>query len=64
MPYDICEETQPGDKTLDFIENAMASRGITQQMIDEKRALPQLQMYNDLQTCVRQVRTQINNSSR
>lgn len=53
MPYDICEETQTGDRTLDFIENAMASRGITQQMIDDQRALPQIEMLRDLQAAVR-----------
>ena len=53
MPYDICEETQTGDRTLDFIENAMASRGITQQMIDDQRALPQIEMLQDLQRAVK-----------
>ena len=54
MPYDICEETGPGDQTLVFIENAMASRNITQQMIDDQRALPQIQMLKDLQMSVKQ----------
>lgn len=34
MPYDLCEN----EPTLDYIEQQMASRGITQQEIDDTRA--------------------------
>ncbi|EUB62591.1 Protein phosphatase 1 regulatory inhibitor subunit [Echinococcus granulosus] len=40
MPYDICED----DATLDLIESEMASRGITQEDIDEKRRVPEREM--------------------
>ncbi|KAL5107588.1 Protein phosphatase 1 regulatory inhibitor subunit 16B [Taenia crassiceps] len=40
MPYDICED----DTTLDLIESEMASRGITQEDIDEKRRVPEREM--------------------
>ncbi|VDD78628.1 unnamed protein product, partial [Mesocestoides corti] len=40
MPYDICED----DSTLDLIESGMASRGITQEDIDEKRRVPEREM--------------------
>ena len=44
MPYDICED----DATLDFIESEMAKRGITQEIIDETRAVTENQMLKDL----------------
>lgn len=45
MPYDICED----EATLDYIENEMARRGVTQQLIDETRAHTEMQMLTDLQ---------------
>lgn len=45
MPYDLCEDEQ----TLDYLETAMANRGITQDSIEEARAVPELCMLNDLQ---------------
>jgi len=44
MPYDICED----DTTLDYIEGEMAKRGITQEMIDETRAVTENMMLRDL----------------
>ena len=44
MPYDICED----DETLDYIESEMAKRGITQEIIDETRAVTENQMLSDL----------------
>lgn len=44
MPYDICED----ESTLDYIESEMAKKGITQEMIDETRAIPEKQMLSDL----------------
>ncbi|KAG3273346.1 protein phosphatase 1 regulatory subunit 16A isoform X4 [Ictidomys tridecemlineatus] len=46
MPYDLCEDEQ----TLDCLETAMANRGITQDSIEEARAVPELLMLNDLQS--------------
>lgn len=40
MPYDICEH----EETLDYIEQQMAQRGITQQQIDETRAKTEVEM--------------------
>lgn len=48
MPYDICED----EATLDYIENEMARRGVTQQLIDETRAHTEMQMLIDLQQLV------------
>lgn len=48
MPYDICDD----DSTLDFIENEMAKKGITQEMIDHKRAATEIQMLRDLRDLV------------
>lgn len=45
MPYDICED----EATLDYIENEMARRGVTQQLIDETRAHTETRMLADLQ---------------
>lgn len=45
MPYDICED----EATLDHIESEMASRGVTQQLIDETRALTEMRMLADMQ---------------
>lgn len=50
MPYDICDD----EATLDFIEAEMDRMGITQEMIDKKRAEPEYQMLNDLENLVRQ----------
>ncbi|KFM77210.1 Protein phosphatase 1 regulatory subunit 16A, partial [Stegodyphus mimosarum] len=44
MPYDICED----EATLDYIESEMAKKGITQEMIDETRAISEKQMLSDL----------------
>ncbi|KAG8176836.1 hypothetical protein JTE90_001975 [Oedothorax gibbosus] len=44
MPYDICDD----DATLDYIENEMAKKGITQEMIDNTRAATEIQMLKDL----------------
>ncbi|XP_030636649.1 protein phosphatase 1 regulatory inhibitor subunit 16B [Chanos chanos] len=49
MPYDLCED----DPTLDIIENAMASRGITQEMINETRASVEHRMIEDIQNILR-----------
>ncbi|XP_052456414.1 protein phosphatase 1 regulatory inhibitor subunit 16B [Carassius gibelio] len=45
MPYDLCED----DPTLDIIETAMANRGITQEMINETRAVVERRMVGDIQ---------------
>ena len=45
MPYDICDE----ESTLDFIESEMAKRGVTQELIEEIRALPETKMLQDMQ---------------
>ncbi len=45
MPYDICDE----ESTLDFIESEMAKRGVTQELIEEIRALPETKMLEDMQ---------------
>ena len=34
MPYDLCED----DTTLSYIENEMARRGVTQELIDDTRS--------------------------
>lgn len=44
MPYDICED----EATLDFVENEMAKRGITQEQIDETRLVTERHMLEDL----------------
>ena len=44
MPYDICEH----EETLDYIEQQMASRGISQQQIDETRAQTEMEMLDFL----------------
>nr|KAF6405487.1 protein phosphatase 1 regulatory subunit 16A [Rousettus aegyptiacus] len=49
MPYDLCEDEQ----TLDCLETAMASRGITQDSIEGARALPELHMIEDIQSLLR-----------
>lgn len=46
MPYDLCEDEQ----TLDFLETAMANRGITQDSIEAARALPERHMLEDFQS--------------
>ena len=45
MPYDICDE----EATLDYIESEMAKRGVTQELIEEIRALPETKMLEDMQ---------------
>ncbi|BHF69470.1 hypothetical protein SprV_0301251500 [Sparganum proliferum] len=49
MPYDICED----DTTLDLIESEMASRGITQEDIDEKRRVPEREMMSAMETLIK-----------
>lgn len=44
MPYDICED----ETTLSFIENEMAKRGVTQELIDSTRAETENLMLADL----------------
>lgn len=44
MPYDICED----ETTLSFIENEMAKRGVTQDLIDETRGRTENKMLADL----------------
>lgn len=44
MAYDICED----EAALEHIESEMARRGVTQQLIDETRALTETQMLSDL----------------
>jgi len=44
MPYDICDD----EGTLDFIESEMAKRGVTQELIEEIRALPETRMLEDM----------------
>ena len=48
MPYDLCED----DTTLSYIENEMAKRGVTQELIDETRAETERRMLRDLQVCL------------
>merc|ERR1712165_680330 len=45
MPYDLCED----DTTLSYIENEMARRGVTQELIDDTRSQTERQMLNDSQ---------------
>lgn len=45
MPYDLCED----ETTLSYIENEMARRGVTQELIDDTRSQTERQMLNDLQ---------------
>ncbi|CAN0160318.1 unnamed protein product [Lampetra planeri] len=49
MPYDICED----EVTLDYIETAMASKGITQETINSKRCATELSMIHDIQAVSR-----------
>jgi protein phosphatase 1 regulatory subunit 16A len=44
MPYDLCDV----ETTLDVIESEMAQRGITQELIEEKRGEPERQMLADM----------------
>jgi protein phosphatase 1 regulatory subunit 16A len=44
MPYDICED----ETTLSFIENEMAKRGVTQELIDTTRAETEMRMLQDM----------------
>jgi hypothetical protein len=44
MPYDLCDV----ETTLDVIESEMAQRGITQDLIEEKRGEPEKQMLADM----------------
>lgn len=45
MPYDLCED----ETTLSYIENEMAKRGVTQELIDETRGEIERRMLHDLQ---------------
>ena len=45
MPYDLCED----ETTLSYIENEMARRGVTQELIDDTRSQTERQMLDDLQ---------------
>ncbi|ODM97851.1 Protein phosphatase 1 regulatory inhibitor subunit 16B [Orchesella cincta] len=45
MPYDICDD----ETTLDYIESEMAKRGVTQELIEEIRALPETRMLQEVQ---------------
>ncbi len=47
MPYDLCED----DTTLSYIENEMARRGVTQELIDETRAETERKMLRELSSC-------------
>nr|XP_051684664.1 protein phosphatase 1 regulatory subunit 16A isoform X2 [Oryctolagus cuniculus] len=49
MPYDLCED----ERTLDCLETAMASRGITQEGIEEARAVPELRVLEDIRSLLR-----------
>ena len=44
MPYDICED----ETTLSYIENEMAKRGVTQELIDNTRSKTETMMLHDL----------------
>ena len=44
MPYDLCED----DTTLSYIENEMAKRGVTQELIDDTRAETERRMLHEL----------------
>ncbi|XP_014666416.1 PREDICTED: protein phosphatase 1 regulatory subunit 16A-like isoform X2 [Priapulus caudatus] len=44
MPYDICED----EVTLDYIESAMASKGVTQLLIDDTRSATERMMLQEL----------------
>ena len=46
MPYDLCED----DTTLSYIENEMAKRGGTQELIDDTRAETERRMLHELST--------------
>lgn len=46
MPYDICDD----EATLDVIESEMATRGITQQYIDEQRGAAERAMLADMKS--------------
>ncbi len=37
------------EKTLDLIESEMAKRGVTQELIEETRAMPETLMLKDMQ---------------
>lgn len=44
MPYDLCED----DTTLSYIENEMARRGVTQELIDDTRSHTERKMLSEL----------------
>ncbi|XP_054840726.1 protein phosphatase 1 regulatory subunit 16A [Eublepharis macularius] len=44
MPYDLCED----DVTLDYVETAMADRGITQETIEDARSAVERAMVEDI----------------
>ncbi|NXG20623.1 PP16A phosphatase, partial [Grallaria varia] len=49
MPYDLCED----EATLDFLESAMAERGITQERIEEARAATERSMMREIRELAR-----------
>ncbi|XP_017695385.1 PREDICTED: protein phosphatase 1 regulatory subunit 16A, partial [Lepidothrix coronata] len=49
MPYDLCED----EATLDFLEGAMAERGITQERIEEARAATERSMIREIRELAR-----------
>uniref|UniRef100_A0A8C8VN93 Protein phosphatase 1 regulatory inhibitor subunit 16B n=1 Tax=Pelusios castaneus TaxID=367368 RepID=A0A8C8VN93_9SAUR len=48
MPYDLCED----EPTLDVIETCMSYQGITQEKINEMRAIPEEAMISDIQDMI------------
>ena len=59
MPYDICEDDSP---MLEFIERAMEKRQITQDQINQIRALPEQRIIDDIQREF--MASQVQNSNR
>uniref|UniRef100_UPI00358FBDA8 protein phosphatase 1 regulatory inhibitor subunit 16B-like n=1 Tax=Myxine glutinosa TaxID=7769 RepID=UPI00358FBDA8 len=49
MPYDICED----EATLDFIEAAMTAKGITQEVVNQRRAAPEVAMISDIEEAIK-----------
>jgi len=48
MAYDLCNDEQ----TLIYIENEMTRRGITQDLVEDTRAIPENDMLRDLENLV------------
>lgn len=61
MPYDICEDDSP---MLEFIERAMEKRQITQDQINQIRALPEQRIIEDIQREMMNSRSNNQNISR